>query len=209
LDPTKIRQYLREFGCDGCELGKQPNFIAPVVYRGNAAANKMIIGEAPGLKEDAVGKPFTGPAGQLMDRIFASVGWDTEKDWYITNVVKCRPVAPAGSYSQNSTPTNVHRQCCRPYIEQEIDYLKPHTIVLLGKSALTLLVGHNTSTMAETAGSIFHNDRWPDVTFFVMYHPAALLHAQGKSPDAYNMMRQATWAHIKTLREIVDEIEGV
>ena len=95
----------------------------------------MIIGEAPGKKEDADGLPFVGPAGQLMDKMFAGIGEDTNKDWYCGNVVKCRPVAESGSSKQNYTPTTEHHKACRPYITREITYLNPHIVVLVGKTA--------------------------------------------------------------------------
>lgn len=201
----ELRDNVRKFGCNGCELGSQKNFLAPVFYRGNPKANKMIVGEAPGLYEDKDGIPFTGPAGQLLDKIWTSVGWDTNTEWYITNVVKCRPVATPGSGKQNKTPLASHRSACRPYIIREINILKPHTVVLVGASAVKALL-NLYAPMKNLAGQHMSDNGFPNCTFFIIYHPAALLHAQGQ-PDRYTFLRQEMWNHIQHLREIIDAKE--
>lgn len=204
--PTIINTEMRQYGCSGCELGCQPNFIAPVVFRGNPTKKKMIIGEAPGFYEDKQGLPFTGPAGQLMDKIWASVGWNTNEDWYLGNVVKCRPVAPPGSGKQNLTPTTQHRKKCRPYIEQEIRAIKPHTVVLVGASAAKSILNRTDITMKKSAGRVYVSKEFPEVGFFVMYHPAYLLHSQNY-PDKYMEVRKKMWEDIQLLRKLVDERE--
>lgn len=207
LSVYEIHHRLRERGCSGCELGTQTDLVAPVVYRGNRYAKKMIIGEAPGKLEDSHGKPFVGPAGELLDKIFASVGWDTNKDWYLGNVIKCRPIATHTSWKQNFTPTEFHHDACRPYINQEIRSINPHTIVVLGKTARdSLLPSLKSKSMQKTVGDIYGSTKWPNVTFFVMYHPAYLLHSQ-KYPDKYAQIRKETWEHIQLLKEFVEEQE--
>lgn len=205
--PFSLHHALRVRGCNGCALGCQPNLEAPVVFRGNQYAKKMIIGEAPGKDEDRLGSPFVGPAGQLMDKILASQGWDSNKDWYIGNVMKCRPIAPPGTNKQNFTPGVECRRKCFPYIELEINDIKPHTIVLMGKSSVaTFFPSLANVAMREIVGKIQHHAQWPDTVFFVMYHPASLLHAQ-RSPEKYQVLRKGTWEHIQLLRAIVDEAE--
>ena len=76
-------------GCDRCGLASGRNRV--VVSRGNPSARLMLIGEGPGQQEDETGRPFVGRAGQLLDRILASVDLDSDRDVYICNVVKCRP----------------------------------------------------------------------------------------------------------------------
>ena len=202
--PAQIRKRLREGGCSGCELGKQEGFRGPVVYRGDPSSRRMVVGEAPGLKEDIKGDPFVGPAGELLDKIWASVGWDT-KDWYLGNILKCRPIAPQGSGKQNSTPLARHRKACRPYIQQEIRWIKPKVIVLLGASALKgLLPEHGNKRMMDVAGKILTSDTYPDILFFVLYHTAALLHAKGT--DGYSELREKMWKHITLLKEINEEL---
>lgn len=205
--PKELHNYLRKVGCCGCELGSQQGLFGPVVCCGNPSSRKMLIGEAPGKDEDTQGIPFVGPAGVLLYKIFESVKWNLYTDWYLGNVVKCRPIAKDITYKQNFTPTSVHHKSCRPYIEQEIRYIKPHTIVLLGKTAtISLVPDLKNEPMNKMAGRIYTVDKWPETVFFVMYHPAALLHAQ-KYPDKYQELRQATWKHINSLRELVEEQE--
>lgn len=207
--PEQIKTILRTRGCSGCGLGNQEGFRAPVIFRGNPESKRMIIGEAPGLKEDIKGEPFVGPAGQLMDRVFASVGWDTSQDWYITNVCKCRPVAAPSSGKQNRTPVASERAACRPIILQEIRAINPHIIVLQGRSAAAALLPEEAKkyrTMKEMAGKVLYTTEFPDQAFFVMYHAAALLHAQSQ-PARYEELRQATWNHVRQLKELVDDME--
>jgi DNA polymerase len=207
-DIPTINQVLRKTGCSLCELGGQ--YKIPVMYRGNPATKRMIVGEAPGLKEDQQGKPFVGPAGELLDKIFQAVGWDTNKDWYLTNVTKCRPTATPGSGKQNFTPTAVHRKACSIYLQREIGLIQPKLIVLLGKSAVQgMLPQHGNKPMKVLAGSIISVTSWQGfqqpVDFFVMYHPAYLLHSQ-RSPERYQELRKETWGHITLLREVCREL---
>ena len=204
--PVHIADRLRKRGCNGCELGSQANFKAPVVYRGNPGSGRMIIGEAPGLKEDLGGIPFVGPAGELLDLIWKSVGWDTNEDWFLTNIVLCRPVAPPGSGKQNSTPLTRHRKACLPYLRQQIASVKPKIIVLLGASAVkALFPEHRNEPMQLLTGSVLYSDDWPDQVFFVMYHPAYLLHSK-RDPEKYSELRQTMWEHIQQLKEIEEEL---
>lgn len=203
-----IEKCLRKYGCDGCSLGRQSGLRGPVVYRGSCSARKMIIGEGPGREEDIQGKPFVGPAGELQDKIFKSVGWDTNADWYLGNVTKCRFIAEPGSGRQNNTPQEIHKNCCRPYIEREISVIKPHTIVLSGKSAVSSLLPElKRVSMTKLAGRIHFNDGWPGTIFYIMYHPAYMLHAQ-KDPEKYQSLRRTMWQHINDLKQIVEEQEG-
>lgn len=206
--PDAIKQILRTRGCDGCELGLQNNFEGPVIYRGNPKSGRMIIGEAPGLKEDIKGIPFCGPAGELNDKIFASVGWSIEHDWLISNVVWCRPVAQPGSGKQNLTPTVAQRKACKPYITQMIKWVDPRIIVLLGASAAKSLLPGLTKgkSMGELAGKIYHSQEFSKPLFYIMYHPAFLLHSQSQ-PEKYESYRKLMWDHIRTLKKIVQEIE--
>lgn len=202
----QLTNSLRMFGCVGCKLGQYSD-IHPVVYRGNPEANKMIIGEAPGKNENQVGKPFTGPAGCLLHQIFKCVGWDTNKDWYLGNVVKCRPVSfKAGK--QNLTPGAEHRKACLPYIQREIDLIQPKVVVLLGKTAtLSLFPEVKDTPMYKLVGHIYDNSRWLNTKFFIMYHPSAILHAKSDA-DRYYYLRYETWQHVKYLKTIVESLEG-
>lgn len=158
----------------------------------------MIIGEAPGKEEDAKGLPFTGPAGRLLDKIWGAAGMDT-KDWYLTNVVKCRPYMPKGSGKENFTPKAEQQKLCRGYLNQEIALLKPEVIVLLGKVAVdNVLPMYKNSTMGAVRG------RWQSFSgvhtcFFPMLHPAAILHAQ-RDPELEALYKQQTWEDVQVLK---------
>jgi len=211
--PDSIQKRLGERGCNGCDLGKQPrdeNYHGPVIYRGNPQSHRMIIGEAPGKEEDRLQSPFVGPAGELLDNIIKSVGWSSEKDFYITNIIKCRPVGEPGSGKQNKTPLISHRQACSPYLTREIEYVDPYLIVLTGASAVKAILGEEIkevgSSMGELAGRILHSKKFPKPVFFVMYHPAAILHAK-PNPERYQELRKLTWEHIQLLKRIDEELQ--
>lgn len=200
--PEDIHYTLRNNGCGGCALHHTD--VKPVVYRGNPKSNKIILGEAPGLKEAEAGQPFVGPAGQLLDRIWKSVGWDTN-DWYLSNVVKCRPIAQPHAGKQNLTPQQCHRDACKPYLERELQYLKPQVIVLLGKSAvLGLYPQYANQPMHKLVGKWFTHENYPLASIFVMYHPAYVLRQQFQHHHGV-YIRQATWKHIQELRDMVNE----
>ena len=92
---------------------------------GNADADLMFIGEAPGADEDAQGEPFVGRAGQLLTRIIETMGF-TRADVYIANVLKCRPDMPKGSFG-NRAPTLSEMQTCLPYLVEQIEIIRPES----------------------------------------------------------------------------------
>ena len=171
-------------------------------------ANKMIIGEAPGKEEDATGKPFSGPAGQLMDDIWKSVGMDTN-DWYITNVCLCRPYMPRGSGKENFTPKQDQRKKCRVYLDKQIALIKPKLIVTVGTVALEALLQAKGIRMDDYRGKLLTNlaqglgHPTYNIQIFPMLHPAAILHAKGS--EQYEIYRQQTFNDIKQLKQILQE----
>lgn len=110
---------------DGC--GLKATASRSCVYRGAETARLMIIGEAPGRDEDLEGKPFVGRAGQLLDKMLSAIGV-TEADVHITNVVYWRPPG-------NRTPTPHEAQACRPFLERQVELVKPDVVLLLGGAA--------------------------------------------------------------------------
>ena len=139
---------------------------------GNAAAELMFVGEAPGADEDAQGEPFVGRAGQLLTRIIVAMGFRRE-DVYIANVLKCRPDMPSG-VSGNRKPTPEEMSTCLPWLEKQIDLIKPRVMVALGATAVEGLLGA-TTPMSKVRG------RWLDfhgIPVMATYHPAYLLRNQ-------------------------------
>ena len=114
---------LRSF--DGCGLKATAKNLC--FYRGADRARVMLIGEAPGRDEDLEGKPFVGPAGQLLDRMLASIGL-TEADVHITNIVYWRPPG-------NRTPTPQEATVCRPFLDRQIALVAPEFVIPLGGAA--------------------------------------------------------------------------
>ena len=142
---------------------------------GNANAELMFVGEAPGADEDAQGEPFVGRAGQLLTKIIKAMGFARE-DVYIANILKCRPDMPRGSFG-NRAPTPTEMQTCRPYLMEQIDTIKPKVLVALGATAVEGLLG-TRATMRELRG------RWDSfygTPLMITYHPAYLLRNQSPS----------------------------
>ena len=127
----RIRQ--KCFSCEKCSLCKTRHNI--VFDDGLPNKKLMLIGEAPGFYEDQQGKPFVGKAGQLLDRIFASVGLKREKDVYICNTIKCRP-------PENRNPLPEEKEACWEYLEAQISILKPRLILLCGNVAVQSILGN-------------------------------------------------------------------
>lgn len=200
--------HLRTQGCTRCDLGFQPEINGCCVMRGSHTANKMIIGEAPGRYEDSDRQPFTGPAGQLLDKIWTSVGMNTN-DWYLTNVVKCRPVAPHGSGKENFTPKVEQRERCRPYFEAEIQLLKPKLIVTIGAIATAAVFNQSSVRIGDYSGREYNIPTFWDGTLnpvivFPFIHPAAILHASS-NPAKEKMYKQQSWDDIRKLKKIIEE----
>ncbi len=208
---NELHLLLKETGCTRCSLGFQTNINGCCVSRGPTVTSKMIVGEAPGKDEDSTREPFTGPAGRLMDRIWASVGMDT-KDWYLTNVVLCRPVAPYGSGRQNLTPKAEQRDKCRPFLDEQIRLLKPRLIVTVGATATAALLGARNIRMGDYRGKLIRNLTLRDwveppqfnTLLFPMLHPAAILHAR-RDPAKHTQYKQWMWDDIRKLKQIVIE----
>lgn len=197
-------------GCRACDLGFQENLNGCCVARGNPESKRMIVGEAPGKHEDAQSEPFVGPAGQLLDKILVSVDLNPDQDFYITNVVLCRPIAAKGSGKENFTPRIQQRNRCRPYLEQQIKLIRPRVIVPLGRPATEAILGLKNIKMGDFRGKEFTipaGEFTPEqIRVFPMLHPAAILHAQPQ-PEKHQLYREQTWEDVKRLKDILVEEE--
>jgi DNA polymerase len=148
--------------CTACGLCRTRTRAVPGV--GDARAEWMFIGEAPGAEEDARGEPFVGQAGRLLDNMLAAIGLDRRNGVYIANVLKCRP-------PNNRTPEPLEVDACRPYLERQIDLISPRLIVALGRSAASTLLNVDAS-IASLRGRVHRLHGRP---LIVTYHPAYLL----------------------------------
>lgn len=147
--------------CSRCELSASRTNAVPGV--GPVPAEIMFIGEGPGFHEDRQGLPFVGAAGKFLDELLASVGIE-RKDVYIANVVKCRP-------PNNRDPMPTEVEACQPYLERQIELLKPLIIVTLGRHSMARY-------FPRTSISKIHGQpkRRGGITYLPMFHPAAALH---------------------------------
>jgi uracil-DNA glycosylase family 4 len=126
----------------------------------------LVVGEGPGRKEDAQGRPFVGSAGKRLDRLLAVAGLRREAI-YITNIVKCRP-------PRNRRPGAGEADACRPYLERQIALLRPRLIIILGGSALKRFLPDESLSSAH--GRFFDRGGF---TLFPTYHPAAMIYNRG------------------------------
>ncbi len=139
---------------------------------GNIDSPLLFVGEAPGAEEDAQGEPFVGKAGQLLTKIIGAMGLSRE-GVYIANILKCRPDTP-GQSSGNRKPTALEMATCIPYLEAQIDLVKPRVIVALGATAVEGLLG-------ATVGITKLRGNWQEyrgIPLMPTYHPAYLLHKE-------------------------------
>jgi uracil-DNA glycosylase len=139
---------------------------------GNASANLMFVGEAPGADEDLRGEPFVGRAGELLTRIIETMGFK-RSDVYIANVLKCRPDMPQGS-SGNRQPTPEEMQTCLPYLRAQIEIIQPKVMVALGGVAMRGLFG--TSDPMKSLRGRWHS--FGDIPVMATFHPSYLLRNQ-------------------------------
>jgi len=124
--------------CTGCDLYK--NATQTVFGEGPKRARGMLVGEQPGDAEDLAGHPFVGPAGRLLDRCLVEAGID-RKQTYVTNVVKHFKWVPRGPRRIHSKPGAVEIEACFPWLEAEINVVKPQIVVALGATAAQALFG--------------------------------------------------------------------
>jgi len=172
--------------CQQCEMARYRTRTVP--GEGAENADIMFIGEAPGWHEDQQGRPFVGPAGKFLDELLASIGLDREKV-YIANVIKCRPQG-------NRDPLPQEILNCRPWLDRQIELIRPKMIVTLGRYSMALFfpqksIGRIHGTAEKRGG----------VIYFAMYHPAAALHQQS--------LRETIKADMLKIPKLLAQIEAV
>jgi uracil-DNA glycosylase family 4 len=149
--------------CHQCEIARYRTNAVP--GEGAEDADIMFIGEAPGWHEDQQGRPFVGPAGKFLDELLGLIGLKREQV-YITNVIKTRPL-------QNRDPLPQEIVNCRPWLDRQIEIIRPKMIVTLGRYSMALFFpGKSISKIHGTA------EKRDGILYYAMYHPAAALHQQ-------------------------------
>lgn len=157
--------------CTKCSLCKGRTQV--VFGVGNLKAPLMFIGEAPGEDEDIQGEPFVGRAGKLLTKTLAEVGVKREQV-YIANIVKCRP-------PQNRAPRLDEIAACIPYLNRQIEFIKPKFICALGNISAHTILGIETP-MKDMRGNVFE---LLDKKIFPTYHPASVL----RNPNQITIFR--------------------
>src|SRR5438034_3178116 len=166
-------QGLREAaaGCTGCHLYQRAT--QTVFGEGEAHARVMLVGEQPGNDEDLSGRPFVGPAGKLLDRALEEAGIDRSQA-YVTNVVKHFKWEPRGKRRIHAKPDVVEITACLPWLQAEIDVVKPRALVCLGSTAAQALIGRKFK-VTQQRGEFVPSPLAPLVTATV--HPSSILRA--------------------------------
>jgi DNA polymerase len=151
---------------------------------GDPDARLVFVGEAPGREEDLQGKPFVGAAGQLLTKMIEAIGLKRQ-DVYICNVLKDRP-------PQNRVPLPEEIEACRPYLEQQLDIIRPRVICTLGAVATKALLGPHVS-ITKIRGQV---REYQDLPLVPTFHPAYLL----RNPPA----KKFAWADLKKVKKLLD-----
>ena len=169
-DLRKIKNEV--LSCKKCSLHKErvKNRFYPVVGEGNHQAKIMFVGEAPGLQEAKTGRPFCGVAGKILDELLESSGIKRE-NVYITNILKDRP-------PQNRDPQPEEIKACTPYLERQIEIIKPEIICPLGRYSMNFLMERfgledQIEGISKIHGRLFKSKSlFQDVAIIPFYHPA-------------------------------------
>lgn len=162
-----LRSALRK--CTACELCERAT--QPVFGEGPEKAALVLVGEQPGDEEDCQGRPFVGPAGQILNGALQAAGLD-RSTIYVTNAVKAFRFEERGKRRIHATPKSVHISSCRPWLQAEMRAVQPRAIVCLGAAAAQSVLGRSVP-VAQSRGEIFSNALAPRIS--VSYHPSAVL----------------------------------
>jgi uracil-DNA glycosylase family protein len=179
--PTSLK-ILREeaAGCRACPLWK--NATQTVFGEGPQHAQVILVGEQPGDKEDLAGKPFVGPAGQMLDRALEEAGIDRNKV-YVTNAVKHFKFVPRGKIRLHQKPNTSEIKACRQWYERELASTKPALVVAMGATAAQSVFGKITPINKNRGRPI---DLGDGIQALVTVHPSYLL----RLPDAAAKARE-------------------
>ncbi len=187
LDWDTLESAIR--GCTRCGLCQGRQHAVPGI--GDRGARWLFVGEGPGRNEDLQGEPFVGPAGKLLDNMLRALALARGENTYIANIVKCRPVGDDG---RDRPPAPDEVSACLPYLQRQIELIRPDVIVALGKTAAVSLLG----LPADTAlGSLRGQPReYAGVPLVITYHPAYLLRQPAD--------KVKTWRDLCVARGIID-----
>lgn len=187
-------------GCKACDLWKTGT--QTVFGEGKSSAAVMMVGEQPGDQEDRAGRPFVGPAGRILDQALAEAGID-RAEVYVTNLVKHFKWSPAerGKRRIHKKPRYSEIRACRPWLDAELDAVRPHVLVCLGASAAQALLGKDFRVTRDR-GKLIPSDLAASVIATV--HPSSILRAQDNESRHLQLE-----AFINDLKQVARVMRGV
>jgi uracil-DNA glycosylase family protein len=184
-------------GCTSCDLYKHATQV--VMGEGPPHAALFFVGEQPGDQEDLSGRPFVGPAGKVFDEALSEAGIARE-EVYVTNAVKHFKWVPRGNRRIHAKPTAGEVKACRPWLEAELELVKPRIIVCLGATAAQSLMGPKFKVTVER-GKFFETQWAPWLTATI--HPSAIL----RMPEEA-MKEEARAQLVEDLRRVAERVRG-
>ena len=176
--------------CVKCSLSATRNNV--VFGRGNPNSKLFVIGEGPGQQEDEQGLAFVGGAGKMLDSAFLSVGINTNEDCYISNIVKCRP-------PKNRKPLVNEVKECMPWLNEQIELIKPKVIVLAGSTAVQSYLNID-EPISKLRGKWIVRD---DIKYMPIFHPSYLLRNPSKEKGKPKWL---TWQDLKKVKKEVNSV---
>ncbi len=189
-------------GCRACDLWARAT--QGVFGAGTTRARLMLVGEQPGDNEDLAGQPFVGPAGRLLDAALAEAGIDREQA-FVTNVVKHFKWRPSGKRRLHDKPNREQVRACRPWLDLEVELVRPQLLVLLGATAAQAILGASFRVTREH-GTVLE-PAWPaGPRLLATLHPSAILRA--RTPEDRAEGRRTLVADLAVAAEVLAEAAG-
>tara|TARA_X000000368_G_scaffold123286_1_gene96638 strand:- start:430 stop:1008 length:579 start_codon:yes stop_codon:yes gene_type:complete len=186
VSQTKFK--ILENECTACVKCSLSSTRKNVVFgRGNPNAELFVIGEGPGQQEDEQGLAFVGRAGKMLDAAFSAVDLDTNKDCFISNIVKCRP-------PNNRKPLANEVSNCIPWLTEQIKLVKPKVIVLAGSTAVQSYL-EISEPISKLRGKWIEQD---NIKFMPIFHPSYLLRNPSKEKGKPKWL---TWQDLKKVKK--------
>ena len=169
--------------CRRCDLWKRAT--QTVFGEGRRKARLMLVGEQPGDREDLAGRPFVGPAGRVLDEALEAAGID-RADTFVTNVVKHFKWKPSGKKRLHDKPNREQVKACRPWLELELELVRPEVMVLLGATAAQATLGSSFRVTVDH-GKVLEPEWHGGPRLLATLHPSAILRA--RTPEEREEMR--------------------
>jgi uracil-DNA glycosylase family protein len=171
-------------GCRACDLWAHAT--QGVFGEGSTKARLMLVGEQPGDREDLAGQPFVGPAGRVLDEALEAAGID-RADTFVTNVVKHFKWKPSGKKRLHDKPNREQVKACRPWLDLELELVRPEIMVLLGATAAQAILGSSFRVTVDH-GTMLDPERPGGPRRLATLHPSAILRA--RTPEDREEMRR-------------------